>query len=144
MFNIMRINISQILLKTNVVSWILVCIGWIVSNHINHSYWSKEYSEGRREQVFEEVSVLIEKGQILSDVPMKSYSNKEPPFKREGLWRQYEELEYKYYGSRSRYQYLLDKYFGVDIAVNVDRILYSLFPGVSREEGEEKSSFLKI
>jgi hypothetical protein len=55
--------------------------------------------------------------------------------------KQYQEVKNRYYGNRSRYQYLLDKYFGRDIAIHVDAIMESKFPETTQEECDEIGSF---
>lgn len=129
------------IVKSNIISWILVCLGWGVTSYLAYLFGVKRYSNERAEQVFEEVSVIIESAQEISDALMKSFGEKEAPIRREGLWRQYEELQYRYYGNRSRCQFLLDKYFGREIATKVYDIMEKKFPEASREACEAGKYF---
>ncbi len=127
--------------KINIITWSLVCVGWIASNALGYWFGAKSFRAKRCEQIFEEVSTLIESSQAVTLNLVESFSLKEKKNMREDLWIRYHELQYQYHGNKSRYQYLLTKYFDYDTAVHVSAIMRSRFPDAKRDECEKELSF---
>lgn len=102
--------------------------------------WKQNYNQ-RREQIFEEVSVLIESQNIILNDLDLSFGDDQPPEHRLDMWQRFEELQREYYGNKSRRTFLVDKYFGHDIASAVEGILseYDRERNVKYESEKTKS-----
>ena len=95
----------------------------IASASIAYYFTWRQHINERREQIFEEVSVLIENGQRIIGELDRSFRAKQPRSSRIELWNKFHQLQNDYYGNKSRLLFLLNKYFGAKIA---EMVMFSL------------------
>ncbi|HMO04747.1 MAG TPA: hypothetical protein PKC67_06395 [Kiritimatiellia bacterium] len=110
----------------------------ITSAAISYCFSKRQAWIERREQVFEEVSTLIETGHAILDSIDDSFTAQEDPSKRIELWNKYEAIQAEYLGSRSRRLFLLDKYFGSEIAGGIEMILSDFDKGTYNKTASEE------
>ena len=112
---------------TVVAGWGLVCVGWFASSYMGFRFANRKFAHEKAESVFEEVSVLIEHSYVILRTLQDSFGRDEPAAKRKELWAEFVELQRKYLGNHSRLQFLLNKYYGHNIATKVDFVMSAQF-----------------
>lgn len=129
------------------VTWLLVCIGWFASTYCGYLFGARKYAQEKAESVLEEVSQLIEEGDRLTRELERSFDRREEKSARESLWRDFLALQRKYETGKTKLQFQLNKYFGFEIAGKVDAVLDALlydltFPELCEEHGQFSRNFV--
>ena len=98
-------------------------LGAIITGLIAYKFACIKHTNDRREQVFEEVAVIVENGRNIANRIDQSFIDNEPSDRRVELWDKFDEIQHNYLGNKSRLMFLLNKYFGRQIATKVISVL---------------------
>ena len=111
------------IMEKELISWSLVILGWLVSSTASYLYGLHRANAEKTESLFLEISLLVETlRRVYSDVVTSLYL-KQPPESRASLWTELERVRNQYNDNRSRYNFLLSKYFNEDIRSGVIQML---------------------